>query len=151
MQIESDLKGLFSYSLLPIFIVLIIIVILIILICMTRKKNIKNVVIIPNKIDLLSIKNKYLVNLDLIMNDYNSNNISERIAYQRLSLLIRNFIYETTNIKVQNYTLSEIQQVNMPILYELVSEYYDPEFAKASKGNFVSSITKTRMVIERWR
>ena len=151
MQIESDLKGLFSYSLLPIFIVLIIIVILIILICMTRKKNIKNVVIIPNKIDLLSIKNKYLVNLDLIMNDYNSNNISERIAYQRLSLLIRNFIYETTNIKVQNYTLSEIQQVNMPILYELVSEYYDPEFAKASKGNFASSITKTRMVIERWR
>lgn len=151
MQIESDLKGLFSYSLLPIFIVLIIIVILIILICMTRKKNIKNVVIIPNKIDLLSIKNKYLVNLDLIMNDYNSNNILERIAYQRLSLLIRNFIYETTNIKVQNYTLSEIQQVNMPILYELVSEYYDPEFAKASKGNFASSITKTRMVIERWR
>ena len=89
--------------------------------------------------------------MDLVLRDFNNKVITERVAFQRLSSLIRNFIHETTNIKVQNYTLKEIKLVNMPVLYELVSEYYDPEFAVASDGNFIKSYNKTRMVIERWR
>ena len=38
----------------------------------------------------------------------------------------------------------------MPILYELISEYYNPEFANISNGNFIYSIEKARGVVEKW-
>lgn len=115
-----------------------------------KKNNIKNEIIIPKQKDLILIKKDYLIKLDNLINELNENKISNRKAYQNLSSLIRNFIYEVTNIKVQNYTLTDIKKINMPILYELVSDYYDPEFAKISKGNIKVSINKTKMVIERW-
>jgi len=55
-----------------------------------------------------------------------------------------------TNIKVQNYTLSDIEKINIPILYELVKEYYEPEFSKSSEGNILISLEKTRKVMESW-
>ena len=51
---------------------------------------------------------------------------------------------------MQNYTLKEIENLNMPILYELIKEYYNPEFSKNIKGNILSSIEKTEKVIHKW-
>lgn len=151
MQIPTELKPMFSYSILEIIVTIIIIIVLLFIKKHNSKKEIKPNIIIPAYKDLISIKKNYLLKLKELTNNLNSNNISSRKAYQHLSSLIRNFIYETTNIKVQNYTLKEIEMIGIPILYELVNEYYDPEFAKISKGNISSSINKTRMVIEKWK
>lgn len=151
MQVPTELRPMFSYSLLEIIIVIIVIIVLLCINKRKNKKEIKKTVIVPNYKDLVSIKKKYLFKLKELSNNLNSNTITSRKAYQNLSSLIRNFIYEATNIKVQNYTLKEIKMIGIPILYELVSEYYDPEFAKISKGNISLSINKTRMVIEKWK
>ena len=150
MQVQTELKPMFSYSLLPTITTTIIIIAIYVLIKHLNKKELQKEIVIPNRKDFTSIKKNYLSKLQKLSNDLNSNNITNRKAYQILSRIIRNFIYETTNIKVQNYTLNEIKMINIPILYELVNEYYDPEFAKISKGNISSSIDKTRMVIEKW-
>ncbi len=154
MQIDFELNDMFSYSfliLIPFFIVFILFVFLFIFLFINKKKkNISNNCTIINKKDLNEIKNRYLYNLYLISEKLSKDSINSRVAYQRLSKTIRNFIYETTNIRVQNYTLKEIELLNMPILYELVKEYYNPEFCIISKGNITNSINKTRMVIERW-
>lgn len=150
MQVQTKLKPMFSYSFLTIVFTAAIIIIIFILIKYIKKKEIRKNVIIPTHKDLISIKKNYLLKLQELSNNLNSNNINSRKAYQNLSNIIRSFVYEATNIKVQNYTLKEIKMINIPILYELVSEYYDPEFAKISKGNISSSINKTRMVIEKW-
>ena len=76
--------------------------------------------------------------------------ITSRKAYQELSMTIRLFVYELTGVEVQSYTLKEIKKLNIPVLYELIKEYYDPEFSKLSKGNIKLSIDKTRGVIQRW-
>lgn len=149
MQVETSLNDMFSYSLSLtriIFIVLSVVVFLI-FILKGKKKPIKKVVMSKN---IVSIKSKYLNMISVLYNDLASNKISNRAAYQKLSNIVRNFIYESTNIRVQNYTLSDIKQVGIPILYELVSEYYDPEFSKISKGNIMASLEKTKGVIERW-
>ena len=154
MQVETELRDMFSYSFIVPIVVLILLIITIILLFVTkRKKKIikENTVIVPKYKDLMLIKVQYLNKIDTLLSDVNNNKIDNRKAYQTLSKIIRNYIYETTNIKVQNYTLSEIKKINMPILYELVSEYYDPEFSKISTGNIVSSIHKTRSVIDRWK
>lgn len=149
MQIQSDLCPMFSYSKNIIIIFFLITLFLFNLLRLKKRKKVIKVVI-PDKKSIYNIKNNYLIKLDNLLNDINNNKINNRNAYQFLSNLIRNFVYETTNIKLQNYTLTDIEKTNLPNIYELVSEYYDPEFSKISKGNINSSIEKTRKVIEKW-
>lgn len=150
MQIQTELKPMFSYSFIPILIIIIAIISIIIIPKLTKKKERKKQIVIPNHKDLMEIKKRYLFKIQELENNFNNKKITNRKAYQELSNIIRNFIFEATNIKVQNYTLKEIEKINMPILYELVSEYYDPEFSIISVGNIISSINKTKTVIEKW-
>ena len=155
MQVETELSDMFSYSFLPIIIFIIVLLGLIIIFKLYKPHKAKEKVVLkPNTLshnDTLNIKKKYLLQLDNLVKEVNDNSINVRKAYQKLSKLIRNYIFETTGIKVQNYTLSEIEKVNMPSLYELVKEFYNPEFSISSSGNILESISKTRVVIEKWK
>ncbi len=150
MQVETKLNDMFSYSLFLTRLIFIILSIFVFLFFISKKHFKKNINKVVVKKPVASIKHKYLNLISKLSNDLTNNRISNRQAYQNLSSIIRNFIYESTNIKVQNYSLSEIKDAGIPILYELVSEYYDPEFSKISKGNILNSIEKTKGVIEKW-
>lgn len=155
MQTSVDLQAPFSYSIYPIIIVIALLILLTIYFFTRKNKYEKEINEIPeikdvNLKDLKSIKEKYLKKLDEIDYNLNNNKISIRIAYQNLSIVIRFFVYEVTNIKVQHYTLKDIEKLNIPILYELIQEYYIPEFSKHSLGNIKFSLEKTRKVIEKW-
>lgn len=156
MQTSVELQTPFSYSLVYICIVFIITSIFTIYIIIKRCNNKeikKSVHDANNKLELnevLNIKNKYLKKIDVIKNNVENKKITNRKAYQSISNIIRHFVYEVTAIRVQKYTLSEIEKLDMPMLYELVSEYYEPEFSKNSVGDIKSSIDKTRKVIEKW-
>ena len=150
MQVQTDLKPMFSYSLLLPIIIIILMIIIFFLRKIKRKKNPAKKIIIPSKKDLVSIKNNYLLQLQLLSLDYDKDKINTRKAYQKLSVIIRNFIFEATNIKVQNYTLKDIKELNMPVLIDLVEEYYNPEFNVISNGNVNEAINRARLVIERW-
>lgn len=105
------------------------------------EKNIKNIPV---------IKDKYLNQLESVQYRYANNIIELRTAYQLISEAIRMFVFEVTDIKTQNYSLYEIKNLNMPELYNLIREYYEPEFACKSEGDFESSINKARGVIKEW-
>ena len=155
METTVKLQELYAYSILPISIIaiLVIAITIYILIEKIKKKNeivkIEDVKIGEPK-NIKSIQNKYLKRLDNLRKKLELNRITTRVAYQGLSTLIRYFIYEVTDIKVQNYTLSEIETLNMPFLTELIQEYYAPEFAKQSIGDIKQAIEKTRKVVEKW-
>ncbi len=152
MQVTTELNPLFSYSLIPILILLVIIASIIFIYILTSPKSSEVIIPIkvPDKEDINTIKNKYLNEINKLIQKVETKSIKNRLAYQELSLIIRNFIYEMTNIKVQTYTLQDIKYLNMPFLYELVQEYYNPEFAFNSTGNILNSINKTKGVIEKW-
>ena len=155
METTVKLQELYAYSILPISIIaiLVIAITIYILIEKIKKKNeivkIEDVKIVEPK-NIKSIQNKYLKRLDNLRKKLELNRITTRVAYQGLSTLIRYFKYEVTDIKVQNYTLSEIETLNMPFLTELIQEYYAPEFAKQSIGDIKQAIEKTRKVVEKW-
>lgn len=155
METSVKLQGLFSYSFFPIlFIAIIVLAITIYLLIQSLKKKkevvkIEDVQIIEPK-NIKAIQNKYLKRLDNLSKKLELGKITIRVAYQGLSTLIRYFIFEVTDIKVQNYTLSEIERLNMPFLTELIQEYYAPEFAKHSIGDIKQAIEKTRKVVEKW-
>lgn len=152
MSTSIDLQDMFSYSLLPIIILIVIIIILILILILTRRKPkpvSKLNIVKPTNIN--DIKNRYLQEINNLLLLVNENKITNRSAYQKLSKLIRNFVYEVTGLKVQYYTLSEIKTLRIPILSTLVEEYYHPEFAKESTSDITSSITKTREVVVKWK
>ena len=152
MSTSIDLQDMFSYSLLPIIILIIIIFILVLILILIRRKPkpvSKLNIVKPTNIN--DIKNRYLQEINNLLLLVNENKITNRSAYQKLSKLIRNFVYEVTGLKVQYYTLSEIKTLRMPILSTLVEEYYHPEFAKESACDITSSITKTREVVAKWK
>lgn len=156
MQTTVNLQEPFSYSLIPIVIISILIITLLVIgiIYAIRKVRIQNkeeiIVKKDNIKEISKIKEKYINKLISIEKSLTDSKISTRRAYQETSSVIRFFVYEMTGIKVQNYTLQDIKELNMKSLYELVEEYYVPEFAEKSVGDIKSSIEKTRKVIERW-
>ncbi len=153
IEFTTQLQNPFSYSYIPIiFFGLLSIILVLIYIYLKLKRKTKKVpvIITPNLKNRNQIKSIYLNRLNELLRKVKEQSITNRLAYQELSKLIREFTYEMTSIKVQNYTLSDIEKINMPILYELVKEYYDPEFSKLSQGNIVASLEKTRKVMESW-
>lgn len=157
MQTSINLQEPFTYSVIPLIISICIIVILTSYLIYTKKikektnkkeeikeipeKNIKNIPI---------IKGKYINELDTIEYRYKNEMIELRQAYQLISETMRLFVFEITDITTQNYSLEEIKKLNLPILYELIEEYYEPEFASKTVGNFENSINKARRVIKQW-
>ncbi|MBQ9609541.1 MAG: hypothetical protein IJV15_08885 [Lachnospiraceae bacterium] len=100
--------------------------------------------------DISDIKDKYNRLIMEIIDRYNAGEMSDKDAYQRLSSIIRHFVYDMTGIKVQNYTLSEIASVNIPQLYYLIDECYEPEFSTEIKRNILETCEKARKVIIEW-
>ena len=156
MQTSIKLQFLYSYSNIPLFISGFLIIILTVYFMLKEKKNKKTKITKTGKKSEENIKNilakkeKYLKQLDKIDNKYKNKKIVLRKAYQQISATIRLFVFEVTNIKTQNYSLSEIKELNMPALYELIEEFYEPEFASRSEGDFEVSINNARRVIEEW-
>ncbi len=156
MQTSIKLQFLYGYSNIPLVIFCFLVIILTIYFILKWNKNKKTKTIKTEKKSEENIKNilakkeKYLKQLDKIDNKYKNKKIALRKAYQQISATIRLFVFEVTNIKTQNYSLSEIKELNMPALYELIEEFYEPEFASRSEGDFEASINNARRVIEKW-
>ncbi len=104
----------------------------------------------PKPEQLIAIKSRYIKKLIKLANRIGEGKVSERKAYQSLSILLRSFVYEATRIRVQDYTLTEISRLGMPRLTSLVSEYYEPEFARHSMADISASLSRTKGVIEAW-
>lgn len=151
MQTSVNLEPSFSYTILYWVIFLTLILIIVLWFLEKNKKENKVVVEIENNTpNIKSIKLKYLKKLTILENKIDKNEITIRKAYQNLSSIIRYFVNSVTGIKVQNCTLEDIKKLKMPMLYELIKEYYNPEFAEKSLGDIKSSIEKTRKVIKKW-
>lgn len=158
MQTSINLQEPFAYSIIPVIITICLTLIETYYLIYSRKKKRKDrvnevkVKAIPEKNikNIPVIKGKYLNQLDTIEYRYTNNMIELRKAYQMISENVRLFVFEITDITTQNYSLAEIKKLNIPILYELIKEYYEPEFASKSEGDFQASINKARRVINEW-
>ena len=156
METSVKLMEPFSYSSLPIVILGIIVagmfVYFVVDFILKKYRHGKKLPVVKqlSKDAIIGIKGKYLKELEKIERDFINKKITLRSAYQKMSKCIRKFVFEVTGIKVHNYTLEDIKALHMPILEELIKEYYVPEFSKQSSGDVTASIEKTKRAIEIW-
>lgn len=157
METTVELRGPFSYPLWPVIVLGIILGVIVtyffvlLLLRLSKKASEK-----PKKVNKTTyknvsfIKNKYMSEINKIESLLIANKIDIRTAYINLSEIIRGFVYEMTDIDVRCYTLQDIRCANMPLLDQLITEYYYPEFAELSVADAQASIFRTRRVIEIW-
>lgn len=158
MPITVELQDMFSYSIIPIIIWALVLTIGIVWIIFhfVKKYRRKPKAAAPTPIHPVitvspeQIKEKYLGIINDLEAKFQSGNMSNRNAYQELSRIIRNFVYEITGIKVHHNTLHEIKGLNMPNLYAVVKECYEPEFSVDKDGYIYGTINKARTVIREW-
>ena len=154
MQITVELQDYFSYLPLLLFLLAGIVgVLLIILWPQKQKKPEAKPLPKPQPLppqNLASLKQKYDALLTGLSEKRSANQLNDRKAFQALSKIVRDFVFEATGIKVQNYTLSEIKAANLPQLYELIAECYVPEFAMKNNSNVHEAIDKARKVVREW-
>lgn len=110
-----------------------------------RKKE--PVVVKPS---LQELKNKYLEKIAQLESDFLGGKIESREAYTELSNLFRTFIFDATGTPAHKYTLYDMRGLDRPIVYNLVNNYYAPEFSKDTKGNILESIEFTKRAVFEW-
>lgn len=100
--------------------------------------------------NIMTLKEKFTRVLNDIEKKRRADKITDRQAFQSVSRVVRDFVYASTGIRVQNYTLMEIHAAGLPLLYELISHCYIPEFAADSEADIYDVINKARTVISQW-
>ena len=159
MQVTVELQDMFSYSLLLVIIAVILVMAIgvtgYMILFKKKKKPVKPEVVTPEPVVVPlqgeQLKEKYYAIMNDLEKRRGEGKVSNRQAYQELSGIIRQFVYEVTGIKVQHNTLDEIRKLNMPNLYAVIEECYAPEFSVDKNGNIYDTINKARMVIKEWR
>lgn len=154
MQVTVELQDMFSYSMVPVYIIVPLLVAAFVAFFLMKRKRTKKEKVPQIKtvqpLNIFAVKAKYNQILMDIERSYSEKKITGRVAYQELSKVIRHFVYEVTGIKVHRFTLTEIQNANMPQLSALIAECYAPEFAVENYSNVLDSIKRARKVIEEW-
>lgn len=155
MKISVDLQPPFKYNeeILSYFVILLIVLTVgLVLFYLIKKYRVQLLEIYKNIVKKTTKKNKdyYLNKLAELENDYKSKKIKERRAYFKISSLLREFVYFETDIKTHTFSLDELEHTNMPELYEIIKEIYNPEFAKYSEGDVIKMIKKVYGVIKKW-
>lgn len=160
MPITVKLQGMFSYSVwviaLVVTVVLLIGIVALILFLKGKKKQVEPVKPEPQPIPAPipvageQLKNKYCTMIDELEQAYRGGKVNNRKAYQKLSAILRRFVYDLTGVKVHNYTLEEINRLNMPQLSEVIADCYMPEFSVDKEGEIYNTMNKARMVIKEW-
>lgn len=159
MEFSVGLQEPFQYSSLPILLGIVLMAVIgivcVILCCRSKQPEkmgeTKKVESPSENKNQIEIKHRYITRLEEIETRLNKQELDVRIAYQIMSLCLREFVSEITGVSITHFTLSELKQKEMPVeLIRLIEEYYQPEFSKESEADFKQSLEKTKQVVEQW-
>lgn len=101
---------------------------------------------------LSAIKNLYAQEISNVGEQFKAGDISRRVAFQHLSVLLRNFTHEYSKTQDNTSTLVELKSKGAPdLLVDRIKEFYPPAFEEAEKeNNVILAVNDALMVIQKW-
>lgn len=116
---------------------------------LTRKREPKPV-LPPPKPDLAALKAKYLQLIADVERTHASGALVARGAHQKLSLLLRFFVFESSGVSAHVMTLSDIKATKLRSLESAIEMLYPAEFSQVSRGDVADAIQKSKELIAQW-
>ena len=80
---------------------------------------------------------------------YNNKEIDSRSAHQQMSQEIRRFVHDVTGLETGTMVLEDLSRLGRPELAELIREYYEPMFARASFVDAGASLEKGKALVDK--
>lgn len=100
--------------------------------------------------DLSALKQKYLALITEVETAHQTNGLSARLVHQKLSYLLRMFVYEIRGHRVDTLTLADLQRTRYKELTGAIETLYLPEFARVQQGDTAAAIALARKVVREW-
>lgn len=104
----------------------------------------------PRNVDLTRLRKKYLALIDEVEALHNSQQMTKRAAYQKLSNLVRFFVYEASGFKAHVMTLLDLTLSRYPDLAKTIESYYPTEFDIKDYGSVQDAASAARKVVTTW-
>ena len=158
MQTSVDLQDPFSYSILPIILVVAAAVILSAVLVAVKliQRRLNGQMKPKEKVKVIKVRHPevirkdYLARIDKIEQDYTSGKTNVRITHQELSACVRLFVHEMTGINVHTFSLNELKAHGIDKLSGLIEQFYAPEFDLRTDKETMDSIRDAREVVTSW-
>ena len=96
------------------------------------------------------VKDKALYSIDKTIQELNSAKIDTRESYQRLSIIMREFVSSMTGKNVTSLTLYELKEMGFGPLSVLIADCYAPELAMKTQANFRADAEKAKGMVRLW-
>jgi hypothetical protein len=106
----------------------------------------------PSKSPLDAAKTKRLQDIDRIDNAVRLGRMPVRIAFQQLSVAVRGFVGDVTDLPARSMTAGELREATDPRVAEVIEAMYTPEFAPddAVAEDFERSVRTARELVRTW-
>lgn len=104
----------------------------------------------PRKVDVRSLKQKYLGMIDEVAEEHAAGELDARRLSQRLSLVLRFFAHESTGVVAEVMTLEDLADADLPAVHGAVAEYYPSSFRRTAKHDPDGAIDIARKVVSTW-
>lgn len=104
------------------------------------------------RVDLPSARSRALGELDRIGHQVHSGELTERLGYQQMSSVVREFVSQTSGLPAHAMALADLRQAGVPHLAETIALMYPPEFAPEASGSEPLSLTldRAKNVVATW-
>lgn len=99
---------------------------------------------------LAQLQQKYLAQIAAVAAAYRNRHFNNRQVHTQLSLLLRQFVWETKGVAAQHFTLAEIEAANLPSLAEVIRQYYPAEFHQTPHGQAEQALELAKGLIQTW-
>lgn len=121
----------------------------------TRKKVQKTIANLPTVQpilpDVAALKIKYLGLIGDIEKASLAKQMTNRQTHQKLSILLRFFVFEVSGFRAQVMTLGDIKLSRYPTLAATIQSYYPDEFSVVLRGSPADGINRARGLVESWQ
>lgn len=159
MQNDVDLRPAFDFSsiwlVLGCILLAIVVAWLIFVLFITRRRVQKTIKTLPKITyvapDIRRLKQKYLALIDDVEKKYASHEYTKRASHQALSMLLRFFVYEAQNHRVDVMTLADLRKTKYQTLAKAIEGLYIPEFRRHEQGDVAAAVSSAREVVSTWQ
>lgn len=103
-------------------------------------------------VTLPTARTRALGELDRIGHQVHAGQLTERIGYQQMSVVVRDFVSDASGLPARSMALADLRAAGVPHLAETIALMYPPEFSPSASGDesLQATLNRARGLVTSW-